>query len=123
MFDKGSFNEGCNVEKSAANIKHPSHPLIWIIMKLWSRWFSELFRRRKLETENRKTKNQVITTAFLENTFESLWKFKVKPNCLSRDLCQFWIWLVETVVRGFLDQSHSEVKQNDAIPDFFGQSI
>ena len=23
MFDKGSFNEGCNVEKSATNIKHP----------------------------------------------------------------------------------------------------
>ena len=52
MFDKGSFNEGCNVEKSATNIKHPSHPLIWIIMKLWSRWFSELFRRRKLEMES-----------------------------------------------------------------------
>ena len=56
MFDKGSFNEGCNVEKSATNIKHPSHPLIWIIMKLCSRWFSELFRRRKLETENHKNK-------------------------------------------------------------------
>ena len=73
MLDKGSFNEGCNVEKSATNIKHPSHPLIWIIMKLWSRWFSELFRRRKLEMENRKTKNQVITMANLKKA-KYLWE-------------------------------------------------